>query len=100
MDDDLQRGQRRQLLGPTSDIGLCIVVEIALVKRRGIERIEELHQLANSHLDRCRPFGSGQMVLFPRHRRVFVAERLRSWIPYRSLTDAEPLTVSKQLDLL
>jgi hypothetical protein len=48
--------------GPTDKVGFCIIIEIALGKRRGIERIEDLTNLVNAYLNRgalklCWPFG-------------------------------------------
>ena len=43
---------RVDLPGPADDIGFGIVVEVALGEGRGIERIEDLPELADAHLDR------------------------------------------------
>src|SRR6516165_1368537 len=53
MDNQLERKVERDFLSPADDIFLGIVIEIAVVKRRRIKRIEQLLQLAKLDLNCC-----------------------------------------------
>jgi hypothetical protein len=44
----------RDLARPADDVFLGVAVEIAFVKRKGIERVEQLRYLVDPNLDRLR----------------------------------------------
>src|SRR5436190_10742601 len=56
MYDDAKRYTGRKLASPANNVVGRIVVEVALVKRRRIERVEELRQLPDANLDRAWTF--------------------------------------------
>jgi hypothetical protein len=51
VDDDPEWPARIHFAGPADKVGFCIIIEIALGKRRGIERIEDLTDLVDADLN-------------------------------------------------
>jgi hypothetical protein len=74
MNNQLERKVERDFLSPADDIFLGIVIEIAVVKRRRIKRIEQLLQLAQSDFNYCfraRDLSIVASVIACSFRRVF-----------------------------